>query len=60
MNGEYYFSEFPPGQAVARVGLPSAQDIPVDGGGSDGISNLLNQLTGVRSEGLPKETTIPF
>ncbi|NYT82060.1 PBP1A family penicillin-binding protein [Alcaligenaceae bacterium] len=60
VNGEYYFSEFPPGQAVARVGLPSAQDIPVDGGGSDGISNLLNQLTGVRSEGLPKETTIPF
>src|SRR3546814_2895671 len=32
--------------AVARVGLPSPNDIPVDGGGSDGIADLLNQLTG--------------
>jgi penicillin-binding protein 1A len=46
IDGEFYFSEFPPGQAVARVGLPSPNDIPLDGGGSDGISDLLNQLTG--------------
>jgi penicillin-binding protein 1A len=46
IDGEYYFSEFPPGQAVARVGLPSPNDIPVDGGGMDGIGDLLNQLTG--------------
>src|SRR3546814_12441175 len=46
INGDFYFSAFPPGQAVARVGLPSPNDIPVDGGGSDGIADLLNQLTG--------------
>jgi len=46
IDGEFYFSEFPPGQAVARVGLPSPNDIPLDGGASDGISDLLNQLTG--------------
>ncbi|MGB3288921.1 MAG: PBP1A family penicillin-binding protein [Burkholderiaceae bacterium] len=46
IDGDFYFAEFPPGKAVARVGLPSPNDIPVDGGGSDGISNLLNQLTG--------------
>ncbi|MDS1139601.1 PBP1A family penicillin-binding protein [Pusillimonas sp. SM2304] len=45
IDGEFYFSEFPPGQAVARVGLPSPNDIPVDGGGPDGIGDLLNQLT---------------
>jgi penicillin-binding protein 1A len=25
-NGEFYFAEFPPGQAVARIGLPAAND----------------------------------
>ncbi|MBF6616468.1 penicillin-binding protein 1A [Pollutimonas thiosulfatoxidans] len=46
VNGEFYFDEFPPGQAVARVGLPSPNDVPLDGGGIDGIGDLLNQLTG--------------
>ena len=45
INGDFYFSEFPPGQAVARVGLPAPGDVPVDGGGSDSIADLLNQLT---------------
>src|SRR5690606_25173152 len=45
IDGDFYFSEFPPGQAVARVGLPSPNDVPVDGGGLDGIADLLNQLT---------------
>jgi penicillin-binding protein 1A len=57
-NGEFYFAEFPPGEAVARVGLPSPEEMllngqvpedmqPADsGGGNDGIGALLNQLTG--------------
>jgi penicillin-binding protein 1A len=49
VDGDFYFSEFPPGQAVARVGLPTHHDVPVDGGGADGISDLLNQLTGSRA-----------
>ena len=35
-NGEYYFSEFPPGQAVARLGLPQA----------DTLGEFLNGLGG--------------
>jgi penicillin-binding protein 1A len=58
IDGEYYFSEFPPGQAVARVGLPSPHDVPVDGGGMDGIGDLLNQLTG--STGTSKRIEQPF
>ncbi|CAB3815471.1 PBP1A family penicillin-binding protein [Achromobacter mucicolens] len=34
-NGEFYFSEFPPGQAVARLGLPEA----------DTLGEFLNGLT---------------
>jgi len=48
IDGDYYFSEFPPGQAVARVGLPTPDEfIPFDngGGGLDGIGNLLEQLS---------------
>src|SRR5690606_19400502 len=47
-NGNFYLTEFPPGSHVARVGLSSPNDIPLDGGESfgDGIANLLNQLTG--------------
>lgn len=44
VNGDFYFSEFPPGQAVARVGLPTLSEMPADGG-ADGIGNLLNQLS---------------
>src|SRR5690606_15983032 len=47
INGDFYYSEFPPGQAVARVGLPSPYDTPLgseENSGGDGIADLLNQL----------------
>ena len=45
INGDYYFDEFPPGKAVARVGLPAPTDMTPDGSGqTDGIGALLNQL----------------
>lgn len=44
-GNDFYLSEFPPGQNIARVGLPSPNDMPLDGG-TDGIGNLLNELTG--------------
>jgi len=34
-GGEYYFSEFPPGQAIARLGLPT----------SDSLDDFLDSLT---------------
>ncbi len=58
IDGDFYFSEFPPGQAVARVGLPAPSDVPVDGGGMDGIGDLLNQL-GQRGD-VPEPPTVPF
>ncbi|AEC21392.1 penicillin-binding protein [Pusillimonas sp. T7-7] len=60
IDGEYYFDEFPPGQAVARVGLPSPQDIPVDGGGLDGIGDLLDQLTGGGGRQREEPPNVPF
>ncbi|QIM48215.1 PBP1A family penicillin-binding protein [Pusillimonas sp. DMV24BSW_D] len=66
-NGEFYFAEFPPGQAVARVGLPSPEEmmlngqLPEDmqplgsGGGNDGIGALLNQLTGGGGDNTPQD-----
>jgi penicillin-binding protein 1A len=60
INGDYYFAEFPPGQAVARVGLPSPSDIPVDGGGLDGIANLLNELTGGSEIRREQPPNVPF
>jgi len=57
VDGEFYFDEFPPGKAVARVGLPSPADIPVDGG-QDGIGALLNQL-GRRGD-VPEPPSVPF
>lgn len=42
IDNEYYFDEFPPGQAVARVGLPHPSDRQL--GELDGISSLLEQL----------------
>ena len=61
INGDFYFSEFPPGQAVARVGLPTRSEVPVDGGG-DGIANLLNQLRGGAAGATPldKPGFVPF
>jgi penicillin-binding protein 1A len=31
VDGDYYFSEFPPGKAVARVGLPSPEEMMLNG-----------------------------
>ncbi|ROT44127.1 penicillin-binding protein 1A [Pusillimonas sp. NJUB218] len=59
-GGDFYFAEFPPGKAVARVGLPSPEELMLNGqipqgatpsgaapaGGSDGIGALLDQLGG--------------
>ncbi len=66
INGDYYFSEFPPGQAVARVGLPAPSDVdtfPVPGTGGrggvlDGIGDLLNQLG--RRGNVPPPPNVPF
>ncbi len=44
INGDYYFSEFPPGQAVARVGLPTPDDANA-APPADAINNLVNQLS---------------
>jgi len=61
INGDYYFSEFPPGQAVARVGLPTPADTLRDGGGMDGIGNLLNELTSGSAQPSREEPPIvPF
>ncbi|NYT58381.1 PBP1A family penicillin-binding protein [Alcaligenaceae bacterium] len=60
IDGEFYFDEFPPGQAIARVGLPSPQDVPLDGGGMDGIGDLLNQLTGGGGARREEPPNIPF
>lgn len=37
-NGDYYFTEFPPGQSVARLGLPQP--------GQDALGDFLNDLNG--------------
>ncbi|SHI08671.1 penicillin-binding protein 1A [Pollutimonas bauzanensis] len=59
VDGDYYFSEFPPGQAVARVGLPSPSDT-LTGGGMDGIGNLLNELTGSTEQRREQPPNVPF
>src|SRR3546814_3935316 len=51
INGDFYFSEFPPGKAVARVGLPAPTDMPSDGSQIDSIGSLLNQLHGSDQSG---------
>jgi len=43
IDGDFYFSEFPPGQAVARVGLPHPSDSYLNES-DDGIASLLRQL----------------
>ncbi|OZI32112.1 penicillin-binding protein [Bordetella genomosp. 10] len=40
-NGDYYFSEFPPGQAVARLGLPQG----------DSLGEFLNALNSSSNDG---------
>ncbi|ARP88334.1 penicillin-binding protein 1A [Bordetella genomosp. 9] len=51
-NGEYYFSEFPPGQAVARLGLPAAAPPS-----SDSLGDLLNALRASNGDGRPSGTS---
>src|SRR5690625_1619449 len=60
IDGNYYFAEFPPGSAIARIGLPSPYDEvyqPRADDEEDGISQLLrsldddNQASGNRSGG---------
>ena len=58
IDGDFYFSEFPPGQAVARVGLPTLAQGPANAG-PDGIGDLLNQLGGSSSDSA-KVQRLPF
>lgn len=48
VNGNYFYDEFPPGQAILRVGLPSVLDDSLyygdNAGGEDQIGELLQQL----------------
>ncbi len=63
VNGDFYFAEYPPGQAVARVGLPAPSDALLGpGGGSfgDGITNLLNELRSGTEPRHQHTDTIPF
>ncbi|HET8596918.1 MAG TPA: PBP1A family penicillin-binding protein [Castellaniella sp.] len=70
IDGDFYFSEFPPGVAIARVGLPTAGD-PQPGGplpgapGPDGIGALLDQLHGQNDSSnndaaVPQPVRVPF
>ncbi|MGB3835045.1 penicillin-binding protein 1A [Castellaniella sp.] len=65
INGDFYFSEYPPGVAIARVGLPAPGD-PLSGNpsdsGQDGIGALLDQLHS-RSDNeaaVPQPVRVPF
>jgi len=68
IDGDFYYSEFPPGEAVARVGLPHPLDDEIESEGSgDGIFDLLQEL-GISSGGGESATpdfdepaeTVPF
>ena len=54
-NGEYYFSEFPPGQAVARLGLPQADTLGefLNGLGGGGEDNSIKVAPGVGAQATP-------
>ncbi len=60
IDGDFYFAEFPPGQAVARVGLPSPEDSLPQNSDMDGIGNLLNKLTGSTEERREQPPNVPF
>ncbi len=69
INGDFYFAEYPPGQAVARVGLPQPSDaLLAPGGGSenpggslaDDIGDLLNQLRSGTRERHQHNDPVPF
>jgi len=62
-DGDYYFAEYPPGQAVARVGLPAPSDALLESGGgsfADGIGDLLNQLRSGTQERHQHQEVVPF
>jgi penicillin-binding protein 1A len=65
INGDFYFSEYPPGVAIARVGLPAPGD-PLSGGssdsGQDGIGALLDQLHSRNDNeaAVPQPVRVPF
>ena len=59
IDGDFYFSEYPPGIAIARVGLPQPGDTypsasSLDGQEMDDINRLLNQL---QAQDLPSDQT---
>lgn len=70
IDGDFYFSEFPPGEAIARIGLPAPGDeIPGMGNlnaSEDGIGNLLEQLNqsfdnaNQPSEAVAQPIRVPF
>jgi penicillin-binding protein 1A len=64
INGDFYFDEFPPGQAIARVGLPAPGDGALKHGGGyqhDGIGDLLRQLdSDSGSSGTQAQPFVPF
>ncbi len=66
-NGEFYFSEFPPGQSVARLGLPQADTLGeflngLGGGGATAPSaNAIKVAPGVGAQNsAPWSQKIPF
>ncbi|KAJ9617507.1 hypothetical protein H2201_009429, partial [Coniosporium apollinis] len=62
-NGEFYFSEFPPGQAVARLGLAEADTLGefLHGLGSGNEETKIKVAPGVGSQNAaPWSQKIPF
>ncbi|HLR13700.1 MAG TPA: PBP1A family penicillin-binding protein [Burkholderiaceae bacterium] len=66
-DGDFYFAEFPPGEAVARVGLPHPLDDELeseaDDTEQDSIYQLLQELKAASHDGGQTNTpaeTIPF
>ncbi|MFT0531940.1 penicillin-binding protein 1A [Castellaniella hirudinis] len=66
IGGDFYFSEFPPGTAIARVGLPAPGDFDpgaaAPGAAQDGIGALLDQLHGTNDPeaAVPQPVRVPF
>ncbi|WP_345796574.1 PBP1A family penicillin-binding protein [Castellaniella sp. MT123] len=64
-DGDFYFSEYPPGVAIARVGLPAPGD-PAPGTAParpDGIGALLDQLRSSQPDSnaaTPQPVRVPF
>ncbi len=61
IDGDFYFSEFPPGTAIARVGLPAPGDAVAGAAPiQDGIGNLLDQLGAGAGNSDTQPTRVPF